>query len=109
VGSDRYLLRTERCLTWVNEDRAPFPAWVDPGWRTCAVGCIRGQQVCPENAEIELIVAAPEVFDADESAAILAGRPAEQVGAETAAKLRRCGLDYDPQLIARNLRALICT
>jgi epoxyqueuosine reductase len=104
---DRFLLDTERCLTWVNEDHRPFPSWVEPAWHTCAVGCLRCQQVCPENASVDLVVAPPEEFDEAETAAILAGTPAEELGAETVARLRRCGLDYDPALIARNLRALL--
>ena len=94
IRADRFLLETDRCLTFVNEARAPFPAWVDPAWHTCAVGCLRCQQVCPEDAGVELAVEPPGLFDERESAATLA-------------KLERCGLDYSPDLIARNLRALL--
>lgn len=107
IGADRFLLHTERCLTWVNEDEAPFPAWVDPAWHTCAVGCLRCQQVCPENAVVELAVAAPEEFDEDESRLILAATPSSLLPPATAAKLERCGLDYSPALIARNVAALL--
>jgi hypothetical protein len=69
------------------------------------VGCLRCQQVCPENATVELRVEDPVVFDEDESAAILAG--SEAIGSPDArAKLERCGLDYSPALISRNLHAL---
>ncbi len=107
IRADRFLLQTDRCLTTVNEDEAPFPDWVDPAWHHCAVGCLRCQQVCPENAGVELHVAPAEVFDAGESAAILAAAPAEALATETREKLARCGLDYSPTLIARNLVALI--
>lgn len=107
IGSDRFLLHTDRCLTRVNEDEAPFPGWVDPSWHTCAVGCMRCQQACPENARVELVVAPAERFDEDESRAILAATPEGRLGAVTRDKLVRCGLDYSPRLIARNLRALI--
>ena len=93
----------------VNEDRAPFPAWVDPAWHTCAVGCLRCQQVCPENADVELTVEPAETFDELESAAILATTDRSELAAGTLAKLERCGLDYSPDLIARNLRALLGT
>jgi epoxyqueuosine reductase len=107
IRSDRFLLQTDRCLTWVNEARAPFPDWVDPAWHTCAVGCLRCQQVCPENAAVDLVVSPAEVLDEEESAAVLAARPQAELGEETVAKLRRSGLDYAPRLIARNLRVLI--
>jgi len=107
ITGDRFLLQTDLCLTWVNEDEAPFPAWVDPAWHHCAVGCLRCQQACPENAAIELRVAPPQVFDEQESAAILAATPAERLSPATRAKLASSGLDYSPTLIARNLRALL--
>lgn len=107
IRADRFLLETDRCLTYVNEDRAPLPAWVDPAWHTCAVGCLRCQLACPENAEVELAVEPPEVFDERESAAILAATARSALAPATLAKLERCGLDYSPGLIARNLFALL--
>jgi len=107
IQADRFLLHTDYCLTLVNEDRAPFPDWVDPAWHTCAVGCLRCQQVCPENADVELTVAPPETFDERETAAILAATERSELAAATLDKLERCGLDYSPDLIARNLTALL--
>jgi epoxyqueuosine reductase len=107
VRGDRFLLETDRCLTFLNEDRAPFPEWVDPAWHTCAVGCLRCQTVCPENAGVELAIEPPEVFDERETAAILAASARSALALWTLAKLERCGLDYSPDLIARNLLALI--
>jgi epoxyqueuosine reductase len=106
IRPDRFLLQTDRCITTVNEDDAPFPLWVDPAWHHAAVGCLRCQQSCPENAGVDLAIAPAEVFDERETVAILAGTPAAEVGAETRDKLARCGLDYSPAVIARNLHAL---
>ena len=105
IRPDRFLLQTDRCLTSVNESEHPFPDWVDPAWHHAAVGCLRCQQSCPENAAVELGVADPEVFDDEETAAILAGHG--EFGAAAREKLARCGLDYSPTLIARNLHALL--
>ena len=91
----------------MNEDEAPFPDWVDPAWHHCAVGCLRCQQACPENAGVELRIAPAEAFDEAETAAILEATPAQRLPAATRDKLARCGLDYSPALIARNLHALI--
>jgi len=122
IGADRFLLHTERCLTWHNESTAPFPGWLDPAAHHCAVGCLRCQVVCPENARVPLVRATPERFDEEETAAILAAGDAEtaagldaDAGDEarptlspiTREKLARCGLDYAPALIARNIRALL--
>jgi hypothetical protein len=54
---------------------------------------------------VDLRVSDSEVFDERESAAILAG--SGDAGAAARSKLERCGLDYSPALIARNLRALL--
>jgi epoxyqueuosine reductase len=102
----RVLLHTGRCLTYVNESEAPFPAWVKPAWHTCAVGCLRCQQACPENEAVELAVAEPERFDEAETQALLRGEQAH-LDAEARARLMRCGLDYSAPLMARNLRALL--
>ena len=91
----------------MNEDRARFPAWVDPAWHTCAVGCLRCQQACPENALVGLAIEPPEEFDERESAAILAATARSELAPATLAKLESCGLDYSPDLIARNLFALL--
>ena len=80
---------------------------MDPAWHHCAVGCLRCQQACPENATVDLRTAPAEDFDAAESAAILAAMPAAALAAVTREKLARCGLDYSPELIARNLHALL--
>ena len=106
IRADSFLLRTDRCLTAANEDTAAFPDWVDPAWHHTAVGCLRCQQSCPENAGVDLVVAPAEVFDERETRALLAATPAGETSAETRGKLARCGLDYSPALIARNLRAL---
>jgi len=107
IRADRFLLHTGRCLTLHNEDTEPLPLWIDPRWHHVAVGCLRCQLACPENATVELEIAPPERLDEAETAAILAGEPAEGRTPETQAKMGRCGLDYSPELIARNLRLLL--
>ena len=107
IGGDRFLLHTERCLTYHNENRQPLPAWLDPAVHHAAVGCLRCQLVCPENASVELVTADPEWFSEAETHAILEARDWSEVSAATRTKLERCGLDYSPQLISRNLRLLL--
>ena len=124
IAGDRFVLHTERCLTFHNESRDPLPGWIDQGAHHTAVGCLRCQQACPENVRVELVQAAPEWFDEEETSAILAAEhldadaSADSVGegAEgqwpgvadaTQEKLARCGLDYSPKVIARNIRVLL--
>lgn len=113
LAGDRFVLHTERCLTYNNESRAPFPEWLEPSVHHTAVGCLRCQQACPENHAAGLIEATPESFDAQETEKILAAETDEDawrdLGAATREKLERCGLDYLPAVIARNLRLLLET
>jgi epoxyqueuosine reductase len=106
ITGEAFVIRADRCLTMLNEGDDPFPDWVEPGWHTCAVGCLACQKVCPENAGIDLRVEEPVRFDAEESAAIMAGDEAPR-DERTAAKLALCGLDYEPGPMARNLHALL--
>jgi epoxyqueuosine reductase len=107
ITEHRLLLHTERCLTLHNEDTDPMPQWIAPEAHHVAVGCLRCQQACPVNKKVELLVAEPEHFDEAETAAVLAARPAEELSARTIEKMTSCGLDYDPRLIARNLKLLL--
>ncbi len=109
ITTDRFVITAGRCLTMVNESDDPFPAWVQPAWHTCAVGCLRCQQVCPANAGVDLRVDEPVRFDAAESAAILAGDGSAAGDPATAARLAACGLDYEPGPMARNLRAVMAS
>jgi epoxyqueuosine reductase len=107
ITEHRLLLHTERCITLHNEHTDPLPDWILPEMHHAAVGCLRCQQACPVNKKVELVVAEPEDFDEAETAALLAGEPAQNRSPETAAKMARCGLDYSPELMARNLALLL--
>ena len=107
ILEQRFLLNTERCLTLHNEETDPFPDWVQPRWHHAAVGCLRCQQACPVNKKAGLMVAAPERFDEAETAAILAAEAPEKRSPETRRKMAACGLDYSPELIARNIALLL--
>jgi epoxyqueuosine reductase len=51
--SERFLLRAEQCITFHNEKAGdvPFPAWLDPSWHNCLIGCLDCQRVCPQNKD----------------------------------------------------------
>ena len=107
ITEQRLLLHTERCLTLHNEHTDPLPDWILPAMHHAAVGCLRCQKACPVNKKAGLVVTEPEHFDEAETAALLAGEPAQRRSPETAAKMARCGLDYSPELMARNLALLL--
>jgi epoxyqueuosine reductase len=87
--SERFLLHAERCITFHNERAGdfPFPAWLEPSWHNCLIGCLDCQRVCPQNKDfLEWIEEGPE-FSPEETALILEGVPLDQLAAATVRKL----------------------
>jgi epoxyqueuosine reductase len=109
IDPDRFLLRAERCLTFLNEKPidVPFPEWVDPSWHNCLVGCLRCQRVCPENKEVRDWIEGDEVFSEDETALLLAGTPLDQLPQRTVSKLARVDLVELLDVLPRNLGVLL--
>ena len=47
-----FIIDAEHCLTYLNENGGPFPGWVDPAWHNAIVGCMKCQNVCPQNRDV---------------------------------------------------------
>ncbi|MGD9047872.1 MAG: 4Fe-4S double cluster binding domain-containing protein [Anaerolineae bacterium] len=109
ISAERFLLHAERCITFHNEKPAdvPFPAWIEPAWHNCLIGCLHCQRVCPENREVWSWVEEGAEFSAEETALLLAGTPFEQLPAGTADKLERLDLEPFVELLPRNLTILL--
>ena len=109
ITAERFLLHAERCITFHNEKPVdvPFPAWMDPAWHNCLVGCLHCQRVCPENREVWPWVEEGAEFSQEETALLLEGLPFDQLPAATAEKLERLDLDAFVDILPRNLNALL--
>ncbi len=109
IGEDRFLLHAERCLTFWNEKPpdVPFPAWIKPEWHNALVGCLRCQEVCPENRpSIESIVEGP-TFGEKTTRALLAGTLMEDLPSEVQETLEAWDLIDYLDVLPRNLAALV--
>ena len=106
IVRDRFLLKMERCLTLFNEESGEFPEWIEPSAHNCPVGCLRCQIVCPENRDVADVVGATVVFDANETAALLAGATAERLAPDLLERLRSAGLSDYLSVLPRNLAVL---
>ncbi len=105
---DRFIIRGERCLTFLNELEGEFPDWVQPHWHNALIGCMRCQNVCPENARLIANPVIGERFTEDETEAVLAATALGQLTPDLRAKLAR--LEWEAGnfiLMQRNLRALL--
>ena len=109
ITADRFLLRAERCLTFLNEKPGDvsFPTWLDPSWHECLVGCLHCQRECPQNQDFLEWVEEGEEFSAEETALLLQGAALERLPAATVEKLQRCDLVDVLDVIPRNLGVLL--
>jgi len=104
-ASERFLLRAERCITFYNERAGDFsfPAWLEPSWHNCLIGCLDCQRVCPQNKDFLGWVKEGAEFSQEETALILEGVPLDQLPAATVRKLEQLDLTEFPDVLPRNL------
>ena len=107
IGSDRFLLHAEHCLTFHNESARDFPEWLSPAWHNSLVGCMICQKVCPANKDIVKWVEAATTFDCKDTDLILKGIADDKLPPETQEKLIRLGMMEYYDVLARNLKVLI--
>jgi epoxyqueuosine reductase len=109
ITAERFLLHAERCLTFRNEKpgSVPFPAWVDPAWHNCLVGCMICQRVCPENKEFLGWIEEGAVFSQEDTALLLDRVPSDQLPAALMEKLARWDLVDLLDILPRNLGAFL--
>jgi len=109
ITSERFLLRAERCITFHNErpGDVPFPAWLDPSWHNCLVGCLRCQSICPENRDFLPWVEEREGLSQDEITLLREGVPLDQLPAATVTKLEQLDLVEDVGILPRNLSVFL--
>jgi epoxyqueuosine reductase len=103
--SERFLLRAERCITFHNERGGdfPFPAWLDPSWHNCLIGCLDCQRVCPQNKDFLEWIEEGVEFSQEETALILEGVPLDQLPTATVRKLEQIDFTEFPDVLPRNL------
>lgn len=105
ITSERFLLRAERCLAFLNEKpgHIPFPDWVDTSWHNCLVGCLNCQKVCPENKDFFHWIDQGAEFSEEETVMFLKGIPLDQLPASTLEKLRKHDMIDLVDIFPRNL------
>jgi epoxyqueuosine reductase len=109
ITSERFLLRAERCITFHNEKPGdvPFPAWLDPSWHNCLIGCLHCQRVCPQNREFLHWVEGRAEFSQEETALLLQGVALDQLPPATVKKLEQSDVIKLLDVLPRNLGVLL--
>jgi epoxyqueuosine reductase len=103
------MLHAERCITFHNEKPSdvPFPAWIDPSWHNCLVGCFHCQRVCPQNREFLHWVEEGVEFSQEETALLLQGVALEQLPLAMVKKLEQSDMVELLDVLPRNLSVLL--
>jgi epoxyqueuosine reductase len=107
IPSERFLVHADQCLTYFNEFEDPFPPWVKPRWHNALVGCLRCQEVCPENRAVVHPREEGVTFSETETDLILQGTPKEQLPPGLVSKLQGLNMDEYIPVLPRNLGVLI--
>ncbi len=108
IAKDRVLLHAERCLTYINENPGPWPAFVPARAHHCLLGCLLCQRACPANQKLPLD-SSGVAFNREETETLLAdtGDHVAPVWDGVREKLARLGQPYSEPVVGRNLRALV--
>jgi epoxyqueuosine reductase len=109
IEKERILLHAERCYTLFSESLNPIPEELKPPSPKCLIGCLRCQELCPENKGLLRHKPASVSFDAEETEAFLGIKPAAEGPAfdRAQAMFRELGLTAGLPLFRRNLKRLL--
>jgi epoxyqueuosine reductase len=107
IRPERFLVHADQCLTYFNEFEDPFPPWVNPRSHNALVGCLRCQEVCPENRAVVHRREEGVTFTETETDLILQGKPKEQLPPELIVKLQGLNMVEYLSVLPRNLAVLL--
>jgi epoxyqueuosine reductase len=109
IDPERFLLRAERCITFLNEKpgHVTFPEWVDCAGHNCLVGCMHCQRSCPENRAVLDWYEEGVEFSEQETELLLGGLPSAELPAVLVEKLERWDLLELLDVLPRNLAPLL--
>jgi epoxyqueuosine reductase len=109
IEKERVLLHAEKCYTLFSESQSPIPEGLKAPSPRCLIGCLRCQEVCPENKGLLRHENAPVSFEAEETEAFLGIKPPADGPAFGRAqeKFRQLGMSEGLLLFRRNLKRLL--
>ncbi len=109
IDGDRVLLHAEKCYTVFSESPKEIPVNLKPPSIKCLIGCMRCQQVCPENKGLLRYEQTAVSFDSEETVVLLNGeeRGSGQVAARAREKFYKLELTEDVPIFVRNLKRML--
>jgi epoxyqueuosine reductase len=112
LSRDRFLVRADRCITFMNETSVSWPQWVKSSWdrdSMCLVGCMKCQADCPKNRDYKDWIEPLEVFSEQETRALLEENSRARLPIRTVEKLDSLYLSEYIPVLHRNLSVLFKT
>jgi len=106
IRSDRFLIDNERCLSYLNENKGEFPAWVPITAHHCLYDCLHCQIICPMNMPFIQTPVSLYEFSEDETRQLLSATPREQLSPDLVDRIDLLGLSEWPDGLSRNILAL---
>ncbi|MCU0286608.1 MAG: hypothetical protein MUF15_09430 [Acidobacteria bacterium] len=94
ISKDGFLIQQDRCITLYSgySGGLDFPAWLEPSWIECLIGCMKCQRACPENHEYVKWIEKNETFSEEETLLLRKGLTEQDMPASIRDKLERLGL-----------------
>ena len=110
IDANRYLINSDRCITYYDEIPGAFPEWLDTGAHNSIVGCSKCQDCCPANIKNKDNIEMGVVFTEEETMELLNNKNSTPYSYELAEKIESTGIppeDGKPDILPRNLDILI--
>ncbi len=109
IDESRFLLHAEKCISFHNERAGSFPDFLDPSFHQCLFGCLKCQDVCPENMHKSEWIEEKEQFSEFETSFILNNKLLNEMPLSMLQKLVRLNIIDDYPYLSRNLWPCIQT
>ena len=106
IGSDRFLLDNQKCLSLFNEGPGELPEWIPASAHHCIYDCLKCQLKCPMNKEAVQNVVDPIRFSEEETERILTCSSYEDLPLSIKQKAKILGINQWFTAIPRNLNLL---
>jgi epoxyqueuosine reductase len=107
ISNERMIIDASKCLTFYNEQPDQLPDWIEAGWFSSLIGCLKCQVCCPMDTQVKKQVQIGPEFTEEETELLLQNTPKEEIPAELMAKLQEITLDDDIVAISRNLKCYL--
>ena len=106
IRNDCFVIDTDRCLAFYNEQPEPFPAWINMSWHNALIGCLKCQSVCPYNMPYKQNKKVVATFTKEETLLITNKTSFNELPEKLQIELKNLCLDIYYNSLSRNIAVL---